>query len=374
MSTPYATYPVSTAQQTQYPNHYPNVPVQIQPTSTYYSPYNAPGTAAAGAPSLASLTIQTDTYRQTHPAPARPPSPPEPAITPDVATRAIRRVVENEAIKVGFASSDIQAVRRFELEVVACTLAIPLLHYIYIYLLNLLSVLVTEQLFERAHEYANLANRASVIPPDLLLAIADFGIEPKELYRLARKRRTSQTTGTTESTDMVVSPKFKPKKLVRSSTQKTHKVLSTHLYIYISRTKDFTNATHIVNLTFTIPRSPSLRRRIGSSNPPRQSPRSSSLSPTTPSQTYLPPNSRECYITFSPKLFSHTHDFQASPPKKAALPSLEKKLKTAGLVQESLKNLMLATEDSTGQEDAELLGHIVNWEMGLHSRKRWRLG
>lgn len=35
---------------------------------------------------------------------------------------------------------------------------------------------------------------------------------------------------------------------------------------------------------------------------------------------------------------------------------------------------MLATEDSTGQEDAELLGHIVNWEMGLHPRKRWRLG
>lgn len=121
MSIPYATYSATTTQQTQFPNHYPNVPVQIQPTSTYYSPYNAPGATTTGAPSLASLTIQTDPYRQTNPAPARPPSPPEPSITPDVATRAIRRLVENEAIKVGFASSDSQAVRRFELETVACT-------------------------------------------------------------------------------------------------------------------------------------------------------------------------------------------------------------------------------------------------------------
>jgi transcription initiation factor TFIID subunit 8 len=66
------------------------------------------------------------------------------------------------------------------------------------------------------------------------------------------------------------------------------------------------------------------------------------------------------------------HDLQASPTKKAALPSLEKKLKTAGLVQESLKNLMLATEDSANQEDGELLGHIVNWEVGIHPRKRWK--
>jgi transcription initiation factor TFIID subunit 8 len=55
------------------------------------------------------------------------------------------------------------------------------------------------------------------------------------------------------------------------------------------------------------------------------------------------------------------------------LPSLEKKLKTAGLVQQSLKNLMLATEDSSGQEDGELLGHIVNWEAAVHPRKRWKV-
>ena len=62
------------------------------------------------------------------------------------------------------------------------------------------------------------------------------------------------------------------------------------------------------------------------------------------------------------------------PPLSQRIKSLEKKLKTASLVQDSLKNLLLATEDSTGQEDAELLGHIVNWEAGLHPRKRWKVG
>ena len=64
---------------------------------------------------------------------------------------------------------------------------------------------------------------------------------------------------------------------------------------------------------------------------------------------------------------------QISPAKKAALPSLEKKLQNAGLVQESLKNLLLATEDSTGQEDAELLGATVNWEAATRPRKKWKL-
>ncbi|KAG6857319.1 hypothetical protein H0H87_005622, partial [Tephrocybe sp. NHM501043] len=63
----------------------------------------------------------------------------------------------------------------------------------------------------------------------------------------------------------------------------------------------------------------------------------------------------------------------ASPPRKAALPSLEKKLKTAALVQESLRNLLVATEDSTNQEDSELLGHLVNWEASAHPRKRWKV-
>jgi hypothetical protein len=125
------------------------------------------------------------------------------------------------------------------------------------YFLNLFLRAVVEQLFERAHEYANLANRASAIPPDLLLAVADFGIEPKELYRLARKRRASQAIGTTESTDMVVSPKMQRKKLSRPSK---HKHPSQCLLLTSkSRTEDLANAAHVLNLTSTISRPPTFR-------------------------------------------------------------------------------------------------------------------
>jgi transcription initiation factor TFIID subunit 8 len=34
---------------------------------------------------------------------------------------------------------------------------------------------------------------------------------------------------------------------------------------------------------------------------------------------------------------------------------------------------MLATEDMTGREDGELLGHIVNYEVTSHPRKRWKI-
>ncbi|KAF9449882.1 hypothetical protein P691DRAFT_614541, partial [Macrolepiota fuliginosa MF-IS2] len=229
-----------------------------------------------------------------------PPTPPEPAITPSIATHVVRRVVENELIDVGFETAETQAVRRLEVEVVS----------------------FIQQLFDRAHEYANLANRAGALPPDIILACDDFGIEPKELYPLARKR---PLTG--DPTAMITdSPKTK---------------------------------INPAQLTFSSSRSPSpdLLPSDDESGPP--------VIPTT--LRGLPPY----FPQLPPK---HTYlQTPASPPKKAALPSLEKKLKTAGLVQESLKNLLLATEDSTGQEDAELLGHIVNWETGLHPRKRWKV-
>ena len=54
--------------------------------------------------------------------------------------------------------------------------------------------------------------------------------------------------------------------------------------------------------------------------------------------------------------------------------SKEKKLKNAGLVQESLKNLLLKTEENQDNEDGEILGAVVNWEPTTYSRKRWKLG
>lgn len=59
--------------------------------------------------------------------------------------------------------------------------------------------------------------------------------------------------------------------------------------------------------------------------------------------------------------------------KKAAVQSLEKKLQNAALVQESLKSLMLATEDNPDDEDAKLLGAIVNGQAIGYQRKRWKL-
>ena len=74
-------------------------------------------------------------------------------------------------------------------------------------------------------------------------------------------------------------------------------------------------------------------------------------------------------LPFTEPVFS-----QVAPMKKAAVQSLEKKLQNAALVQESLKSLMLATEDNPDDEDAKLLGAIVNGQAIGYQRKRWKLG
>jgi transcription initiation factor TFIID subunit 8 len=53
-------------------------------------------------------------------------------------------------------------------------------------------VQVVQQLFQRAHEYANLANRASAIASDILLACEDFDIPPKELYQVKKMSTKSK--------------------------------------------------------------------------------------------------------------------------------------------------------------------------------------
>ena len=64
---------------------------------------------------------------------------------------------------------------------------------------------------------------------------------------------------------------------------------------------------------------------------------------------------------------------QVPPPKKQALPSLEKKLENAALVQESLRGLLLATEVDTDANDGELYGWVVNWEATRYPRKKWKV-
>lgn len=214
------------------------------------------------------------------------------AVTDDVASRAMQRFMSSELRSAGFDSVEPSALRRLEHEVVT----------------------FVEQLYERAHEYANLANRAGPITQDLLLASADSGLQTKELRQLARKAGAKHQ----EAADFVLLPP--------PSRSPSPEMLPS----------DDEDAPPVIPNTL---RSLSWSER--------------NLPALPPKHTYL--------------------RTPVSPPKKAALPSLEKKLKNAGLVQESLKNLLLATEDSAGQEDGELLGAIVNWEATTHPRKRWRV-
>ena len=48
---------------------------------------------------------------------------------------------------------------------------------------------VVQQLYERAHEYANLANRAKPVVTDVLAASDDYNLEASEVYRLTKKSR-----------------------------------------------------------------------------------------------------------------------------------------------------------------------------------------
>ncbi|PFH50540.1 hypothetical protein AMATHDRAFT_75529 [Amanita thiersii Skay4041] len=171
-----------------------------------------------------------------------------------------------------------------------------------------------ECLFERAHAYSNLSNRSGPIASDLLLACDDFNIPLKDLSKLKRKHARNRRSSTSSLLPTLVPapPRSPPPEVLSSDDEDTATIIPLTL-------------RGIPNYFPALP----------------------------PKHTYLrtPP----------------------SPPKKAALPSLEKKLKTAALVQESLKNLLIATEENVNQEDAELLGHIVNWEMGIHPRKRWKI-
>ncbi|THV05503.1 hypothetical protein K435DRAFT_647185 [Dendrothele bispora CBS 962.96] len=227
--------------------------------------------------------------------PPRPPSPPQPAVTPQVASQTIQRLVSSEFRDAGFEGTQPSALYRLEQEVVS----------------------FVQQLYQRAHAYANLSNRSTPIATDLLLAAEEFGLSLNELRsvktKIAKKRR-SASIEPVRAPDLVT-PESRP-----------------------------ASPDQLPSDDESVPQTvPSTLRALPAHFP--------SL---PPKHTYL--------------------QTPASPPKKAAIPSLEKKLKTASLVQDSLKNLLLATEDSSNQGDAELLGHIVNWETSIHPRKRWKFG
>ncbi|KAI6004047.1 hypothetical protein EDD15DRAFT_2156324 [Pisolithus albus] len=224
-----------------------------------------------------------------------------PAISSEIASTQMQKLIVSQLQQSQFDAIEPQALVRLELEVVA----------------------FVQRLYERAHDYANLACRASPVAMDVLAACDAQGVRVNDLHSIAVSSK---------STVQLLREKLNPV------------------------------APHI-GTTFEPP-------------PPR--PPSPELLPSddegaTPA---LSATLRQIPSNFPPLPPKHTYlktPVCASPPRKAALPSLERKLKTASLVQESLKNLLTATEDNLGQEDGELLGHIVNWEASTYPRKRWKI-
>ncbi|KAI0080725.1 hypothetical protein K474DRAFT_1589213 [Panus rudis PR-1116 ss-1] len=234
------------------------------------------------------------------PPPERPTAPEIPAVTSEVASHVLQRLISSELRRAGFEAAQPGAIQRLELDVVA----------------------FIEDLFRFAHDCANHANRSGPIATDALQAVRRHGFEPRDLRKVAAEWK-----------------KWKSGKLIVS--------FSEH------------NEPDAPEMLPPPPRSPSpeLLESDDEDAPP-----------------VVPVTLRALPLNYLPALPpKHTYlRTPASPPKKAALPSLERKLKNASLVQESLKNLLLATEDSADQ-DGELLGAIVNWEATTHPRKRWRV-
>ncbi|KAI5117498.1 hypothetical protein M0805_009667 [Coniferiporia weirii] len=178
-----------------------------------------------------------------------------------------------------------------------------------------------EQIFLRAKAYADIASRAGPCAADVLaaaeeydLSAAELGKECKESARRARKRKRSGEPELSLGQELVPPTRRSASpELLPSDDEGTPPVI------------------------------PQTLRSL----PPH-------LPPLPPKHTYL--------------------RTPVPPPKKQALPSLEKKLENASLVQESLRSLLLATEIEADTNDGELFGGVVNWEATRHPRKKWKIG
>ncbi|KAI0307381.1 hypothetical protein B0F90DRAFT_1946323, partial [Multifurca ochricompacta] len=173
-----------------------------------------------------------------------------------------------------------------------------------------------QDLHRKIHDYANLANRTAPLASDMFDITQEYGLETEDLRltsELSKLRCRGAAVVVAEPVSLLpAGRRSSPPKLLPSDDESSPPAL------------------------------PSTLRSIPHFYP------------------NLPP--KHTYLRTPP-----------SPPRKQALPSLEKKLKNASLVQESLQNLLLATEDVVGPDDGEILGAIVNWEATVHPRKRWKL-
>lgn len=170
-------------------NHYP-AHAQAQGYQAYpAAQYGYPATYYPGYPPQPG--VQVFSFNDPAAGSARPqggpPTAPEiPGVSSQLASHCLHRLISAEMRDAGFESAEPGAMRRLELEVVACAST----RFVSLYTITLTpSLPVIEQLYERAHEYANLANRAKPVVSDVLSASDDYNLEAAEVYRFSRKSR-----------------------------------------------------------------------------------------------------------------------------------------------------------------------------------------
>jgi len=175
-----------------------------------------------------------------------------------------------------------------------------------------------EVLYRHAKEYTTLCNRVTPTPDDLLAACEDRGMTATQL-RLASKKKKRKRAAIT-LTRLVSPPPREPSPDILPSDDEDAPVTPVQLGALPQTLQDLPD--HLPSLP--------------------------------PKHTYL-----------------HT---APATLKKSKISSLDKKLDNAAKVQQSLRNLVKATEDNTGKGDLELASGVVNWMATANSsRKRWKI-
>ncbi|KAI0316987.1 hypothetical protein OF83DRAFT_1059435 [Amylostereum chailletii] len=270
-----------------------------QPTFSNYTPQNNHyptanfGTVPPNAPYVFTNPQYSGAKQEVVAAPSLSTPESSPEVTPEIASKALQKLISAGLKEQGFDGGEPAALERLEAEIVA----------------------FVSEIYQRAHEYGNLANRTNPAAKDVLKAVEDLGFKHDD---------------------------FKPSKF---SSKKRKRV---------------EHVDELISLTASPSAHKSPPKLLDSDDEDTTSQIPSTLRALPHFYPALPP--KHTYLRTPP-----------SPPRKQALPSLEKKLKTASLVQESLRNLLVATEDVVGPDDGELLGAIVNWEASTHPRKRWKV-
>ncbi|EJD53862.1 hypothetical protein AURDEDRAFT_80501 [Auricularia subglabra TFB-10046 SS5] len=182
-----------------------------------------------------------------------------------------------------------------------------------------------EMLAKRAHDYANLASRSRSNALDMFQTCEEIkNLDVSDMRRLSKKRKRVLTlaAGKMRPTTLITPKERSPSPELLASDDEEGSTKGGH------------------------PGAQTLRW-----NPPHL--------------PKLPPR--------------HTYLRSAPPPAKTrttAASALDRKMANAALVQESLRNLIEATEDKeVVGRDGDILGGVVNWEAHVFAGyKKWKVG